>query len=102
MKAQVIQYLKSCDLARARVELFGDDLGMSVTTVERRLSSQGTGWLRLKIAERQRRCDEILEAVPNASASTLASVCGYSQRADFCRAFRGWHGAGLNQYRGAL
>jgi methylphosphotriester-DNA--protein-cysteine methyltransferase len=79
----VARHLERIDLSRARVVLVADALGVSETTLRRRLARDGATFVELKNAERLRR----LECGISMRGHDLADLTGHSDRQSFYR----WH-----------
>jgi len=76
------------------------DLGMSERTLKRRLAEQSTSYTELLDATRRARALELLGK--NASVEEMSQSLGYSDAANFTRAFRRWTGQSPRAAREAL
>lgn len=86
-------FLASSDLSRVRADDLARHCNMSCTTMRRRLRTSGATWSRLVDAERQTRCQRILqERGRRAYGKVMQSELGYSELNSFYRAFRRWYG----------
>ncbi|HKU40545.1 MAG TPA: AraC family transcriptional regulator ligand-binding domain-containing protein [Polyangiales bacterium] len=94
--------------ARVRAGLWRDDqlqsprqlarsLGMAERTLKRRLAELGTSYTQLLEAERQARAIALLRG--EASVDHIADQLGYSDAANFTRAFRRWTGKSPRAFR---
>jgi AraC-like DNA-binding protein len=72
-------------------------LGMSERTLKRKLAEQGTSYSDLLERERQRQAIELLRGA--ASIEQVAEHLGYSDAANFTRAFRRWTGRSPRTFR---
>lgn len=72
-------------------------LGMAERTLKRRLAEQGTSYTQLLEAERLQRARELLRG--EASIDAIAETLGYSDAANFTRAFRRWTGKSPRTFR---
>lgn len=75
-------------------------LGVSPRTLKRRLAEQGTGFSEL-LEEQQRERALMLLRSPELSLEEVAERVGYSDVANFTRAFRRWTGSTPGAYRRA-
>ena len=71
---------------------------VSERTLKRRLAAEGTSYRQLLEPLRKERALELL-AHPERSIEQIAERCGYSDAANFHRAFRRWYGCGPDAYR---
>jgi AraC-like DNA-binding protein len=85
------------DAGLSLIEL-ADRLNMSRRTLIRRLNELGTTFGDLSDREQKRRAERLL-ADPQYSASEVAYRLGYSDPANFARAFRRWFGETPGNYR---
>lgn len=94
----VLQILLRGDLARLRAESVADQLGMSGTTLRRRLRADHTNYQFLLDRARQYRCEQKLKTawLPG---KCLADELGYLEVNSFYRAFRRWTGISYSQYK---
>lgn len=98
-KEQIQNYLLAADLHRARDFTVAEALGLSPSTMRRRLREEGTGFAALCTAEKQRRCKELLDKNPRADGWAIADTCGYAEQNAATRAFRQWFGCTLRGYK---
>lgn len=96
---RVEAHLRTCDLRRTREETVAQALGISPTTMRRRLRSNGTSYQKLLNAELRRRALELLERNPHADTWKLADVLGYSERNTAARTFTRLFGMGIREWR---
>jgi AraC-like DNA-binding protein len=75
-----------------------DAIGMSVRTLQRRLSESGLSYSRLVEQERFRSAVSML-ADPNVKVTDVAIELGYADLANFTHAFHRWTGASPSVYR---
>ena len=75
-------------------------LGISVATLHRRLSAEGTSFKRLS-DEASKSLASLLIAQKSLSIATIATRLGYSETAALTRAFHRWFGMSPRQYRKA-
>lgn len=73
-------------------------LGMSVRTLKRRLAEEGTTFSAVLDEQKAARARTMLEA-PDATIDAIAASVGYSDVANFTRAFRRWTGTTPASYR---
>ena len=95
---RVLQILVSGDLARLRAESVAESLGMSGTTLRRRLRADHTCYQFLLDRARQYRCEKELR-LKWKPGKCLADELGYLEVNSFYRAFRRWTGLSYSQYK---
>ena len=95
---RVLQILLNGDLARMRADTVAETLGMSGTTLRRRLRADHTCYQFLLDRARQYRCEEQLRKVWR-PGKCLADDLGYLEVNSFYRAFRRWTGLSYSQYK---
>jgi AraC-like DNA-binding protein len=95
---QVLRLLLEGDLSRLRAELVAERLGISGTTLRRRLRADHTSYQFLLDRARQYRCERLL-AERRLPGKCLADALGYNEVNSFYRAFRRWTGQGFAEYR---
>jgi len=95
---RVLQILLRGDLSRLRAESVAEELGMSSTTLRRRLRADHTSYQFLLDRSRQYRCEQKLRQawLPG---KCLADELGYLEVNSFYRAFRRWTGLTYSQYK---
>ena len=95
---RVLQLLLACDLSRVRAESVAEDLGVSCTTLRRRLREDHTSYQFLLDRARQFRCEAQLKErwLPG---KCLADELGYLEINSFYRAFKRWTGLNYSEYR---
>ena len=95
---RVLQILLKGDLARLRAETVAGQLGMSCTTLRRRLRADHTTYQFLLDRARQYRCEQQLRRVW-LPGKCLALELGYLEVNSFYRAFRRWTGLSYSEYK---
>ena len=95
---RVLQILLDGDLARLRAESVAEQLGMSGTTLRRRLRADHTCYQFLLDRARQYRCERQLRQMW-LPGKCLADELGYLEVNSFYRAFRRWTGLSYSQYK---
>ena len=95
---RVIQMLLGGDLSRLRSDNIADDLGISPTTLRRRLRADDTNYQALLDQVRQYRCEKQLADrwVPG---KCIAWDLGYAEVNSFYRAFRRWTGLNYSEIK---
>lgn len=95
---KVLQILLTGDLSRVRAESVAEGMGISTTTLRRRLRADHTHYQFLLDRARQYRCEQQLRAswLPG---KCLADQLGYLEVNSFYRAFRRWTGITYSQYK---
>lgn len=95
---RVLRLLLTCDLSRVRAESVAEDLGVSCTTLRRRLREDHTSYQFLLDRARQFRCESRLKErwLPG---KCLADELGYLEINSFYRAFKRWTGLNYSEYR---
>jgi AraC-like DNA-binding protein len=95
---RVLQILLRGDLSRLRAESVAEELGMSSTTLRRRLRADHTSYQFLLDRSRQYRCEQQLRQawLPG---KCLADELGYLEVNSFYRAFRRWTGLTYSEYK---
>ncbi len=96
--AHVLNMLMQGDMSRLRSDLVADALGVSPTTLRRRLRTDGTSYQLLLDQARRHRCEEklTLRWLPGKS---IAWELGYAEVNSFYRAFRRWTGESYSSYK---
>lgn len=95
---QVLQILLAGDLSRLRADSVAEQLGISGTTLRRRLRADHTTYQFLLDRARQYRCEQLLRHVWR-PGKCLALELGYLEVNSFYRAFRRWTGVSYSQYK---
>ena len=95
---RVLRMLLDGDLSRLRAESVAESLGISCTTLRRRLRGDHTSYQFLLDRARQYRCESRLKErwLPG---KCLADELGYLEVNSFYRAFRRWTGISYSEYR---
>jgi AraC-like DNA-binding protein len=95
---RVLQILLDGDLSRLRADSVAESLGMSSTTLRRRLRADHTCYQFLLDRARQYRCEQRLRQqwLPG---KCLADELGYLEVNSFYRAFRRWTGLSYSEYK---
>lgn len=94
----VLRLLLDGDLARVRADSIAQSLGISATTLRRRLRADHTSYQFLLDRARQYRCEQQLRQrwLPG---KCLAAQLGYLEVNSFYRAFRRWTGISYTAYK---
>lgn len=97
---RVLEILLEGDLARLRADSVAECLGISCTTLRRRLRNDQTNYQFLLDRARQYRCEARLRErwLPG---KCLADELGYLEVNSFYRAFRRWTGLSYSEYKQA-
>ena len=95
---RVLQILLGGDLARLRADSVAESLGMSSTTLRRRLRADHTCYQFLLDRARQYRCEQVLRSMWR-PGKCLADELGYLEVNSFYRAFRRWTGLSYSEYK---
>jgi AraC family mar-sox-rob regulon transcriptional activator len=95
---KVLQILLGGDLARLRADSVAESLGMSSTTLRRRLRADHTCYQFLLDRARQYRCEQVLRNMWR-PGKCLADELGYLEVNSFYRAFRRWTGLSYSEYK---
>jgi AraC family mar-sox-rob regulon transcriptional activator len=95
---RVLQILLGGNLARLRADSVAESLGMSSTTLRRRLRADHTCYQFLLDRARQYRCEQVLRAMWR-PGKCLADELGYLEVNSFYRAFRRWTGLSYSEYK---
>jgi len=95
---RVLHILLRGDLARLRAESVARELGMSCTTLRRRLRADHTCYQFLLDRARQYRCESKLRQMW-LPGKCLADELGYLEVNSFYRAFRRWTGLSYSEYK---
>lgn len=95
---RVLQILLQGDLGRIRSESVAEQLGISCTTLRRRLRADHTSYQFLLDRARQYRCERRLRQnwLPG---KCMADELGYIEVNSFYRAFRRWTGLSYSEYK---
>lgn len=83
---------------RVRIDGTADQLGLSVRSLQRRLTSHGLTYRELVDSVRRNRALLLLEH-SSLTVTEIAMELGYSEHANFTRAFRRWIGRAPQLYR---
>lgn len=93
-------FIQKSDLMMATRHDLAAALRINGDTLRRLLRMEhGTSWTLLVAEERKRRCMEQLAKTPDMNLDRLAEITGYCDRSAVERAFRGWHGMTITQWR---
>ena len=85
--------MQDLDLARAKSVKIAAELGISESTLRRRLAAMNISLQEAVTKERRRRCQEHFDLKGReASATELMERCGYGHPQSFYRAFPGFYG----------
>ena len=95
---RVLNILLEGDLARLRADSVAESLGMSSTTLRRRLRADHTCYQFLLDRARQYRCERQLRQLWR-PGKCLADELGYLEVNSFYRAFRRWTGLSYSEYK---
>ncbi|PLW68687.1 AraC family transcriptional regulator [Pseudohalioglobus lutimaris] len=95
---RVLQILLSGDLSRLRAESVAESMGISTTTLRRRLRADHTHYQFLLDRARQYRCEQQLRDLW-LPGKCLADQLGYLEVNSFYRAFRRWTGITYSEYK---
>lgn len=95
---RVLHILMHGDLSRVRADSVAESLGMSGTTLRRRLRADHTCYQFLLDRARQYRCEKTLRQKWK-PGKCLAVELGYLEVNSFYRAFRRWTGLTYSQYK---
>ena len=95
---RVLNILLEGDLARLRADSVAESLGMSGTTLRRRLRADHTCYQFLLDRARQYRCEQQLRKLWR-PGKCLADELGYLEVNSFYRAFRRWTGLSYSEYK---
>lgn len=95
---RVLKILLDGDLGRLRADSVASSLGMSATTLRRRLRADHTCYQFLLDRARQYRCEQRLRQIW-LPGKCLADELGYLEVNSFYRAFRRWTGLSYSQYK---
>lgn len=95
---RVLHILLRGDLSRLRVDTVAAQLGMSATTLRRRLRLDHTHYQFLLDRARQYRCEQALRSNWR-PGKCLAHELGYLEVNSFYRAFRRWTGIGFSAWK---
>lgn len=96
--AKVLHLLLTRDLSRLRSESVADELGISPTTLRRRLRADQVNYQELLDLARQYRCEKRL-AKTWVPGKTLAWDLGYAEVNSFYRAFKRWTGSNYSDVK---
>ena len=94
----MLRILLDGDLARLRAELVAEQMGISATTLRRRLRDDHTSYQFLLDRARQYRCEQLLRERWR-PGKCLADELGYHEVNSFYRAFRRWNGVSFSGYK---
>jgi AraC family mar-sox-rob regulon transcriptional activator len=95
---RVLQILLGGNLARLRADSVAESLGMSGTTLRRRLRADHTCYQFLLDRALQYRCEQMLRELWR-PGKCLAVELGYLEVNSFYRAFRRWTGLSYSEYK---
>ncbi|MEP5567621.1 MAG: AraC family transcriptional regulator [Halioglobus sp.] len=95
---RVLQILLNDDLSRVRADSIAESMGISPTTLRRRLRADHTHYQFLLDRARQYRCEQQLRNLW-LPGKCLADQLGYLEVNSFYRAFRRWTGLNYSEYK---
>lgn len=95
---RVLDILLQGDLARVRADSVAEQLGMSGTTMRRRLRADHTSYQFLLDRARQYRCEQMIKDIWR-PGKCVADELGYLEVNSFYRAFRRWTGMSYSDYK---
>ena len=95
---RVLNILLRDDLARIRADSVASALGMSGTTLRRRLRADHTNYQFLLDRARQYRCEQLIKDFWR-PGKCVADELGYLEVNSFYRAFRRWTGLSYSEYK---
>lgn len=95
---RVLNILLRGDLARVRADSVAEELGMSGTTLRRRLRADHTNYQFLLDRARQYRCEQLIKDIWQ-PGKCVADELGYLEVNSFYRAFRRWTGQSYSEYK---
>ena len=95
---RVLNILLRGDLSRIRADSVASDLGMSGTTLRRRLRADHTNYQFLLDRARQYRCEQLIKEIWQ-PGKCVADELGYLEVNSFYRAFRRWTGISYSEYK---
>lgn len=96
---QAQAFLEAADLAEVKPAMLAEQLGISETTLRRKLREEGANFAKLLTDERKRRCAEALAANPHIGLADLSEVCGFAMPGVMQRAFEVWYDETITQWR---
>ena len=95
---RVLNILLRGDLSRVRADSVASELGMSGTTLRRRLRADHTNYQFLLDRARQYRCEQLIKDIWQ-PGKCVAAELGYLEVNSFYRAFRRWTGKSYSEYK---
>ena len=95
---RVLNILLRDDLSRVRASSVASQLGMSGTTLRRRLRADHTNYQFLLDRARQYRCEQLIKDIWQ-PGKCVAFELGYLEVNSFYRAFRRWTGKSYSEYK---
>ena len=95
---RVLNILLRGDLSRVRADSVACELGMSGTTLRRRLRADHTNYQFLLDRARQYRCEQLIKDIWQ-PGKCVADELGYLEVNSFYRAFRRWTGKSYSEYK---
>ena len=95
---RVLQILLNGDLSRLRADSVAENMGISPTTLRRRLRADHTHYQFLLVRARQYRCELQLRYLL-LPGNCLAEQLGYVEVNSFYRGFRRWTGLNYSEYK---
>ena len=95
---RVLNILLRDNLARVRADSVANQLGMSGTTLRRRLRADHTNYQFLLDRARQYRCEQLIKDIWQ-PGKRVADELGYLEVNSFYRAFRRWTGTSYSEYK---
>jgi len=95
---RVLKIMLGGDLSRLRADAVAHQLGISGTTMRRRLKADHTTYQFLLDRTRQYRCEQLIREVWM-PGKCVADRLGYLEVNSFYRAFRRWTGLSYSQYK---
>ena len=98
VRSRVLRILLATPLSELSAVKVADQLGMSESTLRRRLRAEHTSYRKLLEEVRRYRCDKALTR-RRVSGKFLAEELGFQQINSFYRAFTHWTGTSWRQYK---
>ncbi len=84
--------IETPDMRRTTADQVALNFGFANSTLRRKLSHEGSCFVKMRTSERKRRCAKALLKNPTLTADQMAPIVGVSAREAFYRMVRDWTG----------
>ncbi len=100
IRRKILRLLLSRPLSELNAASVARELGVSESTMRRRLRAEGCSYQQLLDEVRRFRCDQLMR-IPRVGGKWIAAELGFQQTNSFYRAFSSWTGIPWREYKRA-